>query len=53
LLGPVERIAERLQAYADVGVTTVSLAPYGDTTEERIAVLQTAAAALDKSGVAG
>jgi F420-dependent oxidoreductase-like protein len=52
LLGPLERIAERLQAYADVGVTTVSLAPYGDTTEERIEVLRTAAAALDKSGVA-
>jgi alkanesulfonate monooxygenase SsuD/methylene tetrahydromethanopterin reductase-like flavin-dependent oxidoreductase (luciferase family) len=52
LLGPIERIAERLQAYAEAGVTTVSLAPYGDTIEERIAVLQAAAAALDKSGVA-
>jgi F420-dependent oxidoreductase-like protein len=52
LLGPVERIAERLQAYAAAGVTTVSVSPYGDTTEERIAVLRAAADALDKAGVA-
>jgi F420-dependent oxidoreductase-like protein len=51
LLGPVGRIAERLQAFADAGVTTVSLAPYGDSADERIAVLRTAAEALDKSGV--
>jgi F420-dependent oxidoreductase-like protein len=51
LLGPTERIAERLQAFAAAGVTTVSLAPYGNSHEERIAVLRTAADALDKSGV--
>jgi F420-dependent oxidoreductase-like protein len=51
LLGPVERIADRLQAYAAAGVTTVSLAPYGATTEERLAVLRAAADALDKAGV--
>jgi F420-dependent oxidoreductase-like protein len=51
LLGPVDRIADRLQAFAAAGVTTVSLAPYGDSADERIAVLRTAAEALDKSGV--
>jgi F420-dependent oxidoreductase-like protein len=52
LLGPVDRIAERLQAYAEAGVSTVSLAPYGDTAEQRIAMLRAAAVALDKSGAA-
>jgi F420-dependent oxidoreductase-like protein len=52
LLGPVERIADRMRAYAEAGVTTASLMPYGDSLEERIAVLRAAAEALDKSGVA-
>ena len=51
LLGPVERIADRMQAYAATGVTTLSLAPYGDTTEERIAVLRAAAEAIEKAGL--
>lgn len=52
LLGPVERIADRMQAYAAAGVTTLSLAPYGDTTEDRIAVLRAAAEAIEKAGLA-
>jgi F420-dependent oxidoreductase-like protein len=51
LLGPVERIADRLQAYAAAGVTTVSVSPYGSSAEDRIAVLRAAADALDKAGV--
>jgi F420-dependent oxidoreductase-like protein len=51
LLGPVERIADRMQALAEAGVTTVSVAPYGDSTAERIDILRAAAEALDKSGV--
>ena len=51
LLGPRERIAERLQEFAAAGVTTVSLAPYGASAEERRAALRTAAEALDLSGV--
>jgi F420-dependent oxidoreductase-like protein len=51
LLGPVERIAERMQAFAGAGVTTMSISPYGDTHDERIAVLRAAAQALEKSGV--
>ena len=47
----LERIADRLQAYAAAGVTTVSLTPYGDTTDERTAMLRAAAEALDISGV--
>jgi F420-dependent oxidoreductase-like protein len=52
LLGPVDRIAERMQAYAAAGVTTLSLAPCGDTTQERIAVLRAAADAIEKAGLA-
>jgi F420-dependent oxidoreductase-like protein len=51
LLGPVERIAERMQACAAAGVTTASVVPYGDSVDERIATLRAAADALEKSGV--
>ena len=52
LLGPVDRIAERMKQFAAAGVTTLSLAPYGDTHEETIAALRVAAEALAISGVA-
>lgn len=51
LLGPVERIADRLQALAAAGVTTASLMVDGDTTEARLATVRAAAAALDRSGL--
>jgi F420-dependent oxidoreductase-like protein len=53
LLGPVGRIADKIAEFADAGVTTISLAPYGGNADERIAVLRTAAEALEKSGVQG
>jgi F420-dependent oxidoreductase-like protein len=52
LLGPKERIAERMQAYADSGVTTLTLTPVATTLEGRIETLRIAAEALDKAGVA-
>jgi F420-dependent oxidoreductase-like protein len=51
LLGPVDRIAERMKEFAAAGVTTLSLTPHGDNQEETIATLRAAAEALDKSGV--
>jgi len=51
LLGPVERIAERMQTLAASGVTTLNLSGFGGTQEERIATLRATAEALDKSGV--
>jgi F420-dependent oxidoreductase-like protein len=51
LLGPVDRIADRMQAYAQVGVTTLTVAPYAETLEERLATLRTAVDALDRAGV--
>ncbi|CAM5567050.1 LLM class F420-dependent oxidoreductase [Streptomyces spiroverticillatus] len=52
LLGPVERIAERMQAYAAAGVTTLTLAPAGFTLEERIAALRAGTEALERAGLA-
>lgn len=52
LLGPVERMAERMQAYAGAGVTTLSLAPSGFTLEERVAGLRAGVEALERAGLA-
>ncbi|MFD9815364.1 LLM class F420-dependent oxidoreductase [Streptomyces sp. NPDC059080] len=52
LLGPVERIAERMQAYAAAGVTTLTLAPAGFTLEERLAGVRAGTEALEKAGLA-
>jgi F420-dependent oxidoreductase-like protein len=52
LLGPLERIAERMQAYAECGVTILSVSPHGASFDERVAALRTAAAALERSKVA-
>ncbi|MDK1473557.1 LLM class F420-dependent oxidoreductase [Streptomyces sp. 549] len=51
LLGPVERIADRMQAYADAGATTLSLAPAGFTLEERMTSLRTGVEALERAGL--
>jgi F420-dependent oxidoreductase-like protein len=52
LLGPVERIADRMAEFAAAGVTTLSLTPHGNDHEETIATLRAAAEALEKSGLA-
>lgn len=52
LLGPVDRVAERMQAFAASGVTTLSLAIHADTLEESVAQLRLAAEAYEKSGLA-
>ncbi|RKN12781.1 LLM class F420-dependent oxidoreductase [Streptomyces radicis] len=52
LIGPVARIADRMRAFADAGVTTLSLAPAGFTLEERVAGLRAGAEALERAGLA-
>ncbi|PBC81497.1 probable F420-dependent oxidoreductase, Rv3520c family [Streptomyces sp. 2224.1] len=52
LLGSVERIAERMQAYAAAGVTTLTLAPAGFTLEDRLASLRAGTEALERAGLA-
>ena len=50
LLGPPGRIAERMHAFAEAGVTTLSITPYAPSLEDRMAALDTAAEALQQSG---
>ncbi|MDI3408626.1 LLM class F420-dependent oxidoreductase [Streptomyces cavernicola] len=52
LLGSVERIADRMQAYAEAGVTTLTLAPAGFTLDERLAALRAGTEALERAGLA-
>ena len=52
LLGSVDRIADRMQAYAAAGVTTLTLAPAGFTLEDRIASLRAGTEALERAGLA-
>jgi F420-dependent oxidoreductase-like protein len=51
LIGPRERIRDRLSAYAEAGVTTISVASYGGSLDERVAALRTMAEVLDESGL--
>src|SRR3954454_18286054 len=51
LLGPKDRMADRLHAYKECGVTTLSIPPGGASYDERVAPLRTVAEALDKAGV--
>jgi F420-dependent oxidoreductase-like protein len=53
LIGPRERIAERMQAFADAGVTTLTVLPFDEVPEQRISTVRAAAEALDASGRAG
>ncbi len=51
LLGPRERVAERMQALAESGVTTLTVSPVLQDLEQSIAALRVAVEALDKAGV--
>ena len=51
LIGSRARIRERLGAYAEAGVTTLSVAPTAPTPEERVQVLRTMADILNESGL--
>jgi len=51
LLGPRERIVERLHAYAEAGVTTLNVSCFDATPEARLATLRAMADALDASGL--
>ncbi|MGW4502773.1 LLM class F420-dependent oxidoreductase [Micromonospora sp. NPDC004336] len=51
LLGPKERIAERMREYAAAGVTTLSVTLFVGDRESGVQTLRTVAEALDLSGV--
>jgi alkanesulfonate monooxygenase SsuD/methylene tetrahydromethanopterin reductase-like flavin-dependent oxidoreductase (luciferase family) len=50
LIGGLERIADRMAAFAASGATTLTLTTYAESVDERIATLRTAVTALDLSG---
>jgi F420-dependent oxidoreductase-like protein len=51
LLGSVDRIADRLQQYAEAGVTTMTISPAASSLEERLAAVRAVAQAFEQSGV--
>jgi hypothetical protein len=51
LLGPVERIADGLRAYADAGVTTLSVSLFAADAESAISTIRSVADALNLSGI--
>jgi F420-dependent oxidoreductase-like protein len=52
LIGPPERVRDRLSAYAEAGVTTLTIAAYSGNLEERVETLRTMVDVLEKSGLA-
>jgi len=52
LIGPFERVRDRLQAYADAGVTTLSISPFAPDLDARIGTLRKTAEALAAAGLA-
>jgi F420-dependent oxidoreductase-like protein len=52
LIGPVERIRDRLQAYAAAGVTTLTVAPFAGSIEGRVDTLRRVAEAVEAAGLA-
>ena len=52
LIGPVERIAERLSAYAASGVTTLTVSTYAPALEDRLATVRAMRQALESAGLA-
>lgn len=52
LIGPVERVRDRLHAYAEAGVTTLAVSLFDATTDDCVATMGKVAEALDASGLA-
>jgi F420-dependent oxidoreductase-like protein len=52
LIGPAGRLAERLAAFAESGVTSLNVMPMAPTLDDRLKCLHTASTALQQSGYA-
>ncbi|NQU36585.1 MAG: LLM class flavin-dependent oxidoreductase, partial [Actinobacteria bacterium] len=52
LIGPPERVKERLHAYQDSGVTTLTIASYAADLQTRIDTIRTMAELVDQAGLA-
>jgi F420-dependent oxidoreductase-like protein len=53
LIGPRDRVRDRLAAFAESGVTTLTVATYAGSLDDRVATLRTMAEVLDESGLGG
>lgn len=51
LIGPVQRLPERLARYAEAGMGTISVQPFGRDLEERSRMIEAVAAAADAAGL--
>ena len=51
LIGPRARVRDRLSAFAEAGVTTLTIAAYAGDLDERLATLRTMADLLEESGL--
>lgn len=51
LIGPIEQVRDRLSAYAEAGVTTVSVSPFSGSVEQRVQALRDLVAAADAADV--
>jgi F420-dependent oxidoreductase-like protein len=51
LIGPPARIAERLHAYAEAGVGTLTIATYAGSLQDRLDTVRSMAEILDRSGL--
>jgi F420-dependent oxidoreductase-like protein len=52
LIGPRERVRDRLAAFAEAGTTTLTIAAYSGSLQERIDTLRTMVEVLEESGLA-
>jgi len=52
LIGPPDRIRDRLHAFDEAGVTTLTIATYSGSLQERMDTLRTMSEVLDASGLA-
>ncbi len=52
LIGPPDRVRDRLHAYADAGVTTLTVATYAGSLDERLQTLRTMAEVVEAAGLA-
>ncbi|TXH40163.1 MAG: LLM class F420-dependent oxidoreductase [Actinobacteria bacterium] len=52
LIGPADRVKDRLHAYADAGVTTLTVATYAGSLDERLRTLRTMAEVVEAAGLA-
>jgi F420-dependent oxidoreductase-like protein len=52
LIGPPERVRDRLHAYADAGVTTLTVATWGGNLDQGLHTLRTMAELVEQAGLA-